>query len=237
MTSAVLLSESEIDTARDALRGMGASCIAPWPIPFLHRLGILRGVNLGDRLKSWDILATVTFIKERLPREAPILDLGAYASEILCVLHCLGYQSLTGIDLNPRVRKMPYANAIRYEVADFMRAPFGDGSFDAITAISVIEHGFDALPLLGVISRLLRPGGYFVASFDYWPEKIDTTGMKIFGMNWTIFSRQEVLEFVSKAQGHGLELVGDIVLDAGDRVIHWGGKEYTFGWIALRKKA
>jgi SAM-dependent methyltransferase len=237
MTAAVLLSNREIDAARDALRRMGASCIAPWPIPFFRRLGILGGVSLGDRLKSWDILTTATFTKERLPREAPILDIGAYASEILCVLHCLGYHSLTGIDLNPRVRKMPYADAIRYEVADFMRAPFGDGSFDAITAISVIEHGFDAPPLLGEISRLLRPGGYFVASFDYWPEKIDTAGMKIFGMNWTIFSREEVLEFVSKAKGYCLEPVGDILLDAGDRVIHWGGKEYTFGWIALQKKA
>jgi SAM-dependent methyltransferase len=186
-------------------------------------------------LKSWDILTTATFIRERLPRSAPILDIGAYASEILPALYRMGYSSLAGVDLNPAVRMMPHANAIRYEVSDFMQTPFEDGSFDAVTAISVIEHGFDPPRLLGEISRLLRPGGYFIASFDYWPEKIDTTGMKVFGMDWTIFSREEVQDFVSRAKTYGLEPVGDIALDAGERVIRWGGKEYTFCWLALRK--
>jgi SAM-dependent methyltransferase len=118
-----------------------------------------------------------------------------------------------------------------------MATPYPDASFGAVTAISVIEHGYDPPRLLSEISRLLRPGGYFLASFDYWPEKIDTTGTKIFGMDWTIFSREEVLDFVSKAEEYGLEPVGDIALDAGDRVIRWGGKAYTFGWLALCRKS
>lgn len=214
---------------------MRVSCIARWPLPLFRRLGILPGINLGDRLKSWDILTTATFIRERLPRTAPILDVGAFASEILPVLHRMGYTSLTGVDLNPGVRRMPHSGKIRYEVADFMRTPFEEGAFDAITAISVIEHGFDPPRLLSEISRLLRPGGYFIASFDYWPEKIDTVGTKIFGMEWMIFSREDVLDFVSKAGDYGLGPIGDMALDAGDRVIRWGGKEYTFGWLALRK--
>ena len=236
MTAAVLRGKSEIDAARVALRRMGASCIAPWPVPLLRRLGILGGITLGDRLKSWDILKSATFLADRLPRKAPVLDIGAYASEILCTLHRLGFTSLSGVDLNPGIREMPYAGAIRYEVADFMRTPFEDGSFDAVTAISVIEHGLDAPRLLGEVSRLLRPGGYFVASFDYWPEKIDTGGVRIFGMDWTIFSREEVLKFIGQAGDHGLAPVGEIALDAEERVVSWGGKSYTFGWLALQKK-
>lgn len=235
MTAAVLLSKSEIEAARNALRRMGASCIAPWPIPMLRRLGILGGVNLGDRLKSWDILTSATFLLDRLPTEAPVLDIGAYASEILCSLHRLGFTSLRGVDLNPEIREMPYPDAIRYEVGNFLQTPFEDDSFDAVTAVSVIEHGLDAPRLLGEVSRLLRPGGYFIASFDYWPEKIDTDGLKIFGMDWTIFSKEEVLDFVRIARTYGLAPVGGLALEAGDRVICWGGKEYTFAWIALRK--
>jgi len=235
MTSAVLLSKSEIDAARDALRLMGASCLAPWPILLLRRLGIVGGVNLGDRLKSWDILTTATFIKGRLPQETPILDIGAYASEILCALHCLGYKSLSGVDLNPRIKEMPFADPIHYEVADFMATPFPDESFGAITAISVIEHGFQSERLLREISRLLRPGGYFIASFDYWPEKVDTTGVDIFGMDWRIFSKAEVLAFIEEARAYGLSPCGGIDLEAEEKVIHWGGKEYTFAWLSLRK--
>lgn len=235
MSASVLITKQENDNARYALRHMGVSCLPPWPLSFLRRFGVLGGINLGDRNKSWDILTTAMFIKERLPRIAPILDIGAYASEILPVLHKFGYSALTGVDLNPGIREMPYNGAIRYEVADFMATPFADSSFDAVTSISVIEHGFDPPRLLREISRLLRPGGYFIASFDYWPEKIDTTGTKIFGMDWNIFSRQEVLDFVSDAKGFGLEPTGDIDLDSGDKIIHWGGKEYTFGWLALKK--
>jgi len=236
MTS-VLKFKSEIKSARDEMRRSGISCLTPWIRRRLHALGVDREVPVGDVIKSWDVLKTANFIRDHLSPDIPILDIGSYASEIPPVLHRMKFSNLVGVDLNPLIKEMPFADRIRYEVADFMRAPFGDGSFHAITAISVIEHGFDAPPLLREISRLLRPGGYFVASFDYWPEKIDTSGMKIFGMDWTIFSREEVLEFVSKAKGYCLEPVGDIALDAGDRVIHWGGKEYTFGWIALQKKA
>lgn len=237
MTAVVLQGRAEIDASRDALRRIGASCLAPWPVPFLRRSGILPGIDVGDPLKSWDILTSATFLLEKLPKNAPVLDIGAYASEILCALRRLGFTSLTGVDLNPEIRKMPHAGAIRYEVSDFMQTPFDDGSFGAVTAISVIEHGFDAPRLLGEISRLLRPGGYFVASFDYWPEKIDTAGMKIFGMDWTIFSRQEILDFLAEAESYDLLPVGRIALDARDRVVDWGGKRYTFGWLALRKAA
>jgi SAM-dependent methyltransferase len=237
MSSSILMTESEIGRSRSALRRMKASCLAPWPITFLRKYGLAGGVNLGDRMKSWDILKTATFLLDNLPKSAPVLDIGAYASEILPALHRLGYSTLSGIDLNPGILGMPCGDVIRYEIGDFMRTPFADASFDAVTAISVIEHGLDAPRLLAELTRLLRPEGYFIASFDYWPEKVDTAGLKIFGMDWTIFSREEVLGFLSSAKTYGLEPVGNIALDAGDKVIRWGGKQYTFGWLALRKKA
>jgi SAM-dependent methyltransferase len=234
MTS-VLKFKSEIQSARDEMRRSGISSLTPWIRRWLNTIGFFGGVTLGDIVKSWDVLKTASFLKWRLPQETPILDIGAYASEILCTLHSLGYKSLTGVDLNPHVKEMPFADHIRYEVADFMATPFPDGLFGAITAISVIEHGFQSERLLREISRLLRPGGYFIASFDYWPEKVDTTGVDIFGMDWRIFSKAEVLAFVEEAHTYGLSPCGEIDLEAGEKTIHWGGKDYTFAWLALRK--
>src|SRR5439155_13891265 len=102
---------------------------------------------------------------------------------LLSILHNLHYSNLTGIDLNPDVKKMPHADAVRYEVANFMHTQFKNEEFQAISAISVIEHGFNSHQLLAEISRLLRPGGYFVTSFDYWPNKVDTGGTSF--LLWT----------------------------------------------------
>ena len=42
----------------------------------------------------------------------------------------------------PKLVAMPYREAIHYEVGNFMKTPFPNESFKAITSISVIEHGF-----------------------------------------------------------------------------------------------
>jgi len=234
MTS-VLKFKSEIKSARDEMRRTGISRLTPWILQILFALGLFRGVTVGDAIKSWDVLKTAMFIRDRLPPETPVLDIGAYASEILPVLHGMKYPDLAGVDLNLRIKEMPFADRIRYEVADFMETPFPDGSFGAITAISVIEHGFRSERLLREVSRLLRTGGYFISSFDYWPEKVDTTGMDIFGMTWKIFSKAEVLAFIEEARAFGLFPCGEIDLEAEAKVIHWEGKGYTFAWLALRK--
>ena len=172
----------------------------------------------------------------RFPRTARIMDLGAFNSEVLSVLHAMGFRQLTGMDMNPEIADMPHADEISYRVGDFLRAPFPDGSFDVLTAISVIEHGFDGKVLLAEMSRLLAPGGCLVASFDYWPDKIDTSGTRFFDMEWRIFSRGEVEELIAQAGNFGLHPDGQLSFDVDERPIHCADRDYTFGWIALRKR-
>jgi hypothetical protein len=99
----------------------------------------------------------------------------------------------------------------------------------------VIEHGFRSTALLEEISILLVPGGYFIASFDYWPEKMDTTGILFFDMDWKIFSQQEVLDFIKEAHDYNLVPYGQLDLAANERPIECANKRYTFMWLALRK--
>lgn len=236
MSGEVLRSREDVSLARARMEERGISCLglevgrAGW----WQRLAG-KAPRLGDAVKSWDVLKTAELIEARFPRDARILDLGAYCSEILCVLHKLGFRHLTGIDLNPAVRAMPFGDRIRYEVGDFLRTPFSDRSFDVITSISVIEHGFDGPRLLAEISRLLAPGGCFIASFDYWPEKIDTRDTRFFGMDWRIFSRDEVRAFVGEAARYGLVPLGPLALDSSERTVSAAGRHYTFGWLALGK--
>jgi SAM-dependent methyltransferase len=191
---------------------------------------------VGDYLKSWDVLKTVSFIEKNVLKSDPVLDIGAFASELLYVLHHLQYANLTGVDLNPDIKKMAYSDRVRYEVSDFMDTPFEAGSFAAITAMSVIEHGFNGKLLLAEASRVLRPRGYFIASFDYWPEKVDTSGISIFGMDWKIFSEQEVQAFLDEAVNHDLYPHGEIKLEGRQRPIRSADKDYTFAWLVLQKR-
>jgi len=235
MTVGVLKSKNQVSSARAELKRRGIDCASSFVDRVLRKLGLTKGVNVGDRAKSWDALQTVRFIEENMPKDTPILDIGAHECEILPILHRLGYTDLTGVDLNPRIREMPHAGSIRYLPADFMEVPCGNGSFGCVTAISVIEHGFDAERLLTEMARIIRPGGFFVASVDYWPEKIDTAGIAAYGMDWIIFSREELQSFLGQAEAFGMHPVGSLDFDAGERVASWRGRSYTFLWMALKK--
>ena len=240
MTLHVLQDWAQITKARQELVNRGVSQLDRTPSllrSLLTSLGLGHGMAVGDMVKSWDVLATVDFLVEHVKKDQPVLDIGCYASEVLIALHALGYSHLAGVDLNPHLSRMPYQDSIRYEVADFRHTPFEDASFQAITSISVIEHGFDGPALLKEMSRLLKVGGYLITSFDYWPAKIDTTGTTFFGMEWRIFSREEVIQFVADAASHGLKPVGELTFDSKDSPIATAGKQYTFGWLVLQRSA
>ena len=235
MVMKVLKNKPQIENARQTLVKKGASSLESPFRSLLRRYGLVHGVVLGDQVKSWDVLETLLFIEQHVQKNEPILDIGCYASEIIVALHKSGYANLTGADLNPDLSQMPYQNAIRYQITNFMHTPFADASFKAITSISVIEHGFNGQALLTEMSRLLQPGGYFIASFDYWPDKIDTTGIQFFGMNWKIFSSQDVADFIEQAAGYGFTPVGELLYESQETPIECGGKKYTFGWLVLQK--
>lgn len=235
MSMKVLQDMRQVVCARRELMRRGVSSRASYWRRLLRRARIPIGIAIGDELKSWDVLSTLEFLDERLGMDAPILDIGSYASEIIVSLHKAGYTGLTGVDLDPGVRNMPFQDSIRYVVADFMHTPFNDASFEAVISISVIEHGYDADALLREIARLLKPGGYFVASFDYWPDKIDTNGHRMFGLDWMIFSDQDVADLIGRARRHGFTPVGELARKVSSAPIHFAAKNYTFAWLALVK--
>ena len=236
MTFSVLFNKKQITEARRVLKKRDLSFATPEWKQWLQRRGLLSGFRIGDELKSWDVLKTVEFIDANTAKDAAVLDIGAYASEVPLILHELGRSNICGVDLNPGLLKMPFAGAIDYRISNFMSTPFPSASFAAITAISVIEHGFDGEALAREAARLLKPGGFFIASMDYWPEKIPTDDIKMFDMSWTIFSAGDIQSFIDLARAYGLQPHGPLQFEGRDHPISCLDRGYTFGWLVLQKQ-
>lgn len=231
----ILKNRNQIKQARAAMREQGRSALEGTLAKALRRIGLGQSLPIGDVVKSWDVARTLDFINNQLTKDARILDLGAYCSEVPVSLARMGFTAVHGVDLNPNVITMPHADRVQYSVSDFMNTTYETESFDAVTAISVIEHGYEPQRLFAELVRLLRPGGYFIASFDYWPEKIDTGTTRFFDMTWLIFSEQDVKSMLKEAERHGLRPAGELHPEAAERAIHCLGFDYTFGWLVLCK--
>jgi len=231
MSTHVLKSRLEIIEAREVLQNRGLSATES-KLHFLARkLWFKRALPVMDETKSWDVLRTTQFIEQNVSKASMILDIGAFASEILSILHRLGYSNLVGVDLDPQITSMPYAHKIRYLIADFLQAPFGSGLFDVITSISVIEHGLHSAALLSEIARLLCPGGFFVASFDYCRRRSIPQGF--LSSVWTgKYSLKRTRSLLSKrrASMDSCRMGESIFMPRTERSIAEEGSIHLLGW-------
>jgi SAM-dependent methyltransferase len=206
------------------------------PMRALRRLRLVRAPFLPDPIKAWDVLVTLNMLLDICDPSDPILDLGCKDSAVLPCLALNGFRSLFGVDLDRSILAQPTFGCIKWRVADFYHNEFRDSTFAAISAISTIEHGLDTGRLAREMSRLLRPGGLFVFSTDYHALKLDTSEIRHFGVEWKIFSREDIRDLLANFEQHGLEPLGSVSLDHDSAPIHWMGRDYTFVIGALRKR-
>jgi SAM-dependent methyltransferase len=193
--------------------------------------------------KNWDHLAAISTILSRTSRSAQILDAGAeFYSNVLPALFLYGYRNLHGINLSftDPARRGP----IRYIPGDLTRTTFPNAFFDAITCMSVIEHGVPLEAYFREMHRLLKPGGVLITSTDYYPTPINTEGLSAHGSPVKVFSKQGIEAALSLGEEIGLRLTGDLALDGLDldgteKPIRWEayGLEYTFLLFTLQKEA
>ena len=146
-----------------------------------------------------------------------------------------GYRELYGINLGftDPTRRGP----IRYLPGDLTRTPFPDENFDAITCLSVIEHGVPLPDYFREMYRLLKPNGLLITSTDYYPTPIDTRGKVAHGTPIRIFSKPEIQAALELARSVGFQNTGDVDLECDEKPIRWEpfGLEYSFVLFTLRK--
>lgn len=186
--------------------------------------------------KNWDHIAAVQAIVSSAPKSAYVLDAGAeFYSNVLPALYVYGYRNLYGMNLSfsdPARR-----GSIRYLPGDITDTGFPASSFDAITCMSVIEHGVPIDSYFREMFRILRPGGLLITSTDYWPAPIDTHDKIAHGAPIKIFSRDEIGDMMARARRSGFETTGDFDLECPAPTVRWDayGLEYTFIIFTLRK--
>jgi len=206
--SMVLQTVSEYETAIDELRRCGV-------------------VPHNDSPKNWDHLTALTAILNRTDETASVLDAGGETySPLVHWLYLYGYRDLRVCNLS--FDAPFYQGPIQYLPQDITDTSFPDGSFDAITCLSVIEHGVDVQEFLTEAKRLLRDGGLLVLSTDYWPDGVDSNGVTAYGLPWDPFDMTDVTELIESAEAAGFRVPSDPDLGATDRPVKWRGMEYTF---------
>jgi SAM-dependent methyltransferase len=144
--NAILKTTEERDKATEQVRQLG--------------LPIVNDLN-----KNWDTLAALDCILASTSTNAKILDAGAESySRILPWLFLYGYRNLEGINIVFKNRKK--LGPIVYRYGDVTGTYYNDETFDAITCLSVVEHGVDLNAYFKEASRILKPDGVLVTSTD-----------------------------------------------------------------------
>jgi SAM-dependent methyltransferase len=189
-----------------------------------------------DRPKNWDALGAVATVLAECGTDARVLDAGsARYSSVLPWLRLYGLTDLVGNNLE--FGRDVHRDGVLFRYGDITATDFPDSRFDAITCMSVVEHGVPLRPFLTECARLLRPGGVLVVSTDYDADPPDTSQVTMYGQPVRIFSPEQIREFVADAAELGLDLLGDLELSHQERPVHWNrtGLDFTFIRLAFRR--
>jgi SAM-dependent methyltransferase len=94
-------------------------------------------------------------------RTLKLLDVGCGAGNM--IHHLRRYGEVKGVELDPRPVAVARQRGYDVDQGDATRGlTYAEASFDAVTALDVIEHNQDDMRILHEMHRVLRPGGYAI---------------------------------------------------------------------------
>ena len=158
-------------------------------------------------------------LQDRVPAAGRVLDIGCGCGvPVARRLSAAGYE-VTGVDISDvqieRARQLvPAASFIR---ADATELDFPTGSFDAVICLYALIHmPLDRQPpLLRLISRWLRPGGWFLVTTgqDAWTGTEDNWLGGPAAMWWSHADADTYRSWISRA---GMEIISQQFVPEGD---------------------
>jgi SAM-dependent methyltransferase len=185
-----------------------------------------------DLPKNWDTLGAASTVLARVGPKARVLDAGAARySTLLVWLYLYGVRDLVGINLE--FRRTVRHGSVRFEPGDATATRFDTGSFDAITCLSVIEHGVPVPAFFAECARLLRTDGVLVISTDYAAEPPDTTGKVAYGAAVHIFSPAQIDELIKFTDEAGFDLDGSFEPAHPQKPVRWKRQDLRYTFVRL----
>ncbi len=137
---------------------------------------------LGRFLLSARRRAALDISVRHLPRPeggGRLLDVGCGNGAFLESMRARGWD-VCGVEPDPVAAEAASKAGVAVVAGTIADAPWGEGSFDAVTLSSVIEHVHDPAALLASCFRLLRPGG----RLHVVTPNVASAGALRFGVHW-----------------------------------------------------
>jgi 2-polyprenyl-6-hydroxyphenyl methylase/3-demethylubiquinone-9 3-methyltransferase len=123
-----------------------------------HPVALLRAENAART--PW----VIGEIEKRFARKISLLDVGCGAGLLANALAKAGH-AVAGVDLSLEslavAKKRDETRTVRYERANAYSLPFPNASFDAVSAMDVLEHVEEPHLLIAEASRVLKEQGLF----------------------------------------------------------------------------
>ncbi len=202
--------------------------------------------------KNWDLFHMLKAIEENFDKSANILDVGVRGCPVLEALLNRDYINLYGIDLNLGLRekfnriiisalhrrdfRILYGySPIRLKRGNLCKTDYPKNKFDAITSLSVVEHGIQWEDYFKEMNRILKPGGHLITTTDYWHEKINTDGVFVCGAPMKIFTPEDIKKALSIAFEHGFKKIEVSIPECESPCVPFEGFNYTFILFCLQK--
>ena len=144
-----------------------------------HPIALLRSENALRNPWIQEILS-MTF-----PYPAKVLDIGCGGGYLTNFLASKGHL-VSGIDLSTQsldvARKHDATGSVEYKKASASELPYGEGIFDAVCAMDLLEHVENPAQVIAEASRVLKKGGLFF--FHTFNRNLLSYFMIIKGVEW-----------------------------------------------------
>ena len=131
--------------------------------------------------------ARTPWVLSKISQKSRILDIGCGAGFLANDLAEAGH-AVSGIDLSPKSLEVAKSHdktgSVDYRVADALKLPFEDASFDIVTSMDFLEHIDQPHASIKEASRVLKPGGTFF--FHTFNRNLLSYIIVIKGVEWIV---------------------------------------------------